>query len=252
MKNHLILSIIVGMMYTVLFVATAPIPAGIVIFFLTFVSSIVTIIGVVVVRELAKRMWPVRMRIWEERYGGVVITDDTRVKRVTSKKTDIDYYETIGGKLIKAPQKKHIIRGERGNFADVVKMDKCVFPFMPKFSIDDDGKDGKANLNIIPEDQRTWLANDLEANIKVTTPMQSKWVMVLPILTVITTVGLLIGLFIIAADTYPKYMDEMAKNMKQERASMEKTVDKFSDNLDRIMVSSKEPYVEEEEEPPGF
>lgn len=114
MKNYLILFVIVGLLFAVMFTAVTPLPGGMVIFFLVGTSSLVTIIAVVMLREMTKKMWPVRLRLWEKRQDDIIITEETRAKRVRKKNEDVDYYETISGRLIKAPQPENIIRGREG------------------------------------------------------------------------------------------------------------------------------------------
>lgn len=110
-----------------------------------------------------------------------------------------------------------------------------VLPYRPELKIDEDGKDGKAKFKIIPEDQRVWLSNQIEGNVKVTTPTPSKWMMAMPIISVLAAVGVLIGLFIIAADVYPKYMDEMSQNLRTERARTQQLTNEFNDDVDRLV-----------------
>lgn len=229
MKNHMILGIIVVLLFGIIFTSVVPLPGGIIIFFLLASSSLVTVIGVVLIKEMSRRMFPVRVRFWEERDGSVVITEDTRAKRV--KKDNVEYYETIGGRLIKAPLRKNIIRGERGNFIDLVIADEMVLPFKPTIRIDEDGKDGKAKFNIIPEDQRVWLANQIEANTKVTEPPLSRLQQIMPVVTLITAVGLIIGMFIVVVDQWPKFMKEM---VVETTAPVRDAAQDFTESVERL------------------
>ena len=244
MNANLVLGVIGAMMYVVLFIVLAPLPAGLIIFFLTFSASLVTVIFVVIAKEMSARvMFPVKLRLWEPRHGSPIITQDTRAKRIIKK--GIEYYVTMSGRRIKAPKRAHIIRGEKGSYIDMITPDgEVFFPFDADYDIHD------PKFKALPEDQRTWLANQIESNIKVTTPPLDTLAKVLPLVTMITAVGILLVVFMIFTDQMPKFMQETSQVMSAQINALDQTVDKFTSALDDIVISAKQP--EPVVPPPGF
>lgn len=256
MNSNIFLGIVAAMAYAMLFVFLAPIPeVGLLLFMLVFIVSIVSIMGVVFVTQIgSKVMFPVKLRLWEDRFGEPIITMDTRAKRIFKGKNKEEHYVTVSGRMLKAPERKNVIRGEKGSFIDLITTDGKVFlPFVP----DLDTK----NLKSINEDQRVWLANQVEENIKITTPPLDTLGRVLPVISMVTAIVLILVTFIVFTDQMPKFMEETAEVMKAQVRSLDasvtrqtEAVERFSAALDRVAICGVEPgfSTADTTPPPGF
>lgn len=160
-------------------------------YFVGLCGSLLTIIPIVMYQKaLSKKMFPTKLRIWEQRHNGLTVVKETRAKRIT--KDQQDYYVTIDGEIYKAPSQKYVIQGVGDNYVDLFTQSGEHYPMVP-----DQKSVNEVQHKIIPEDQKYWLATQIEENIQATTPEKSRWEKAMPILIVAVT-GIILTVMIVS------------------------------------------------------
>lgn len=122
-------------------------------------GAAISIMGFIVIKIFNKKIYPLKVRVWEERYGDLIISKEIRAKRVKN-----EVYQTAGGKKFPAPDRKYIVYGN-DNYLDVVKKGEEFFPMIYDRNTE--------KLIPVPESHRRWLANQIVKDIKASEPKLS-------------------------------------------------------------------------------
>jgi len=188
--------ILIGVVLLLLPIFFIPLPVYIV----ALVGCVLSILSIVIYQKvLVPRMFPVKVRLWERRKNGLTIIRETRAHRIT--KNYQDYYQTIDGKLYKAPPKQYIVQGVDDNYVDIFHENGEYHPV----TIDYESVES-VKSKIIPEDQKYWLATQIEENIQATTPEKTTIEKFMPVIIIATT-GIILTVMIVSFLQYfPKFV----------------------------------------------
>lgn len=267
MRIYIILGLILGGIFAFMFFQTP-----FIVFLLAGGSSMITIIlTVIIIKIFPKRFWPTVVNIYEDRFGGLAITKSERARRII--KDGKEMYSFIDGFKIKAPKSDCVISGNP-NIVNIYTPDGLNhFPLKPeiatgyiKKTVPVEGKPNmiqdieepileKGKLKLLNEDQRIFLADQIIANKKATTPPITRLQQIMPLMAVIIPAVLLIGLFVIAVKVLPDYMNEVSGEFKSINADTRMTIEDFRETMKGTVFWKEqpepvEPPEEEEEEPP--
>jgi len=139
-------------------------------------------------KKIYSTLYPAMIRIWEERYDQLIISKITRGRKIGK-----DTFETVGGTKFPAPDRKYIVYG-KDNYIDMIKKGEDYFPM----AYDKD----TSELRPISQNNRRWLAVQIQADNKASEPKLSKLTAIMQVAVPLTLSLVLLMAFLFA----PEYL----------------------------------------------
>lgn len=178
-----------------------------------------TAAAVILFRRLIERAYPEVVRVWVMRNNGFTIRGQSRAKYVKIKQ--VDYLQTIAGNRFKAPENKYVVQGLNADYIDILDKQGEHLPMLAV------AVKGGLKLQIIPEDQRYIVANQIEENVEVTTPESSPWLKMAPYIMLVVVGMTAMAMIVMFLQEFPKYTTEMMAPINANTALLNSTASEF-------------------------